>query len=339
MSQEGRKYESGRVETEFSGLDDIEACVIVPVYVKQYHDNIPMLYVKPRDEKGAPLDVVLKTFRQVFIEEKTLPEDHIPYRVMLVDTLPQNANGKIDLFQISRGLISGKPYEVVEVGKSGKLSDFNMVPCKKGPSDMIEMVFDDIKEDIKQDLKNKMPASKLMRKIKKENPTMENKQQFPNFDPMCFMQQQMMNNMSGMMGQKFPMFNQCAPSFSTPEMQSMREMMPNMENVMPEMQKMAQTMYGMRPNVPAMLNNIAQAVLPILHQQTIQMFTNRNEMNQMAFEMLQRFCAQQSELDEKWFELAMKMFNAEQAEAEEAEEEAAEEVEAEVEEEEAEAEE
>ena len=330
MSQEGRKYESGKVETEFSRLGDIEACAIVPVFIKQYHDNVPMLCVKTLEGSASSEDAVLNAFRKVFITEKSLPEEDIPFRVNLVETFPRNVNGKIDLFQLNRGMIPGTIYEVEEVRKEEKLSDFKLIPCDDGPLDMIEQVFEDMKQDIKQDIKGKLPMSKIMQKMKKENPTMENNnKQFMNFDPMCFMQQQMMNNMSGMMGQKFPMFNQGMPSFQTPEMQSMREMMPNMENMMPEMQKMAQTMYGMKPNVPVMVNSIAQAVLPIFHQQVVQMFTNRNEINQMAFEMIQRFCAQQSELDEKWFELAMKMFNAEQAaEAAEAAEEVVEEAEA-----------
>jgi hypothetical protein len=333
IRDEGRKYESGRVETEFSRLENIESCAIVPVYIKQYHDNFPMLCVKTLDGGTSPEEIIKNAFKQVFIEDKTLAEEDHPYRVMIVETFPLNANGKIDLFQLNRGLISGDVYNVELERKSGKLTGFNLTPCQDGPTDMIEMVFDDIKKDIT----NKLPTSKLMKKCKKENPTMENNKPFEYFDPMCYMQQQMMNNMSGM-SQRFPMFNQFAPSFQTPEMQSMREMMPNMESMMPEMQKMAQTMYGMRPNVPLMVNNIAQAVLPILHQQVIQMFNNKNEIDQMAFEMAQRVTAQKTELDEKWYELALKMFDPNKA-ADAAEEEAEEAEEAEAEAEEAETEE
>jgi hypothetical protein len=288
------------------------------------------------DGSGSPEEVILNVFRQVFVTEKTLSEEDLPYRVMLVETFPLNVNGKLDLFQLNRGMISGDAYDVVEIREDGKLKDFELKRCEEGPADMIEMVFDDIKED----LKNKMPTSKLMKKIKnnknkKENPTMENNNKpFNAFDPMCYMQQQMMNNMNGMMGQKFPMFNQYANYFQSPEMQSMMEMMPNMESMMPEMQKMAQTMYGMRPNIPLMLNNIAQAVLPILHQQTVQMFANRNEINQMTFDMIQRLCEQKSEIDEKWYELALSMVSgpiAKEDEAEEAEETEAEEAEVETE--------
>ena len=249
MSQEGRKYESGRVETEFSRLEDIESCAIVPAYVKMHHDNIPMLCVKPVDGTGTPEDVILKAFRQVFITEKILPEEDLPLRVMLVETFPLNINGKIDLFKLNRGQISGKVYDVEEVRESEQLTDFKLNPCEEGPSDVVDQIFDDIKEGIK----NKLPA----------------------------------NTMQNIMGQSFPMFNQNAVPFMPPKM----------------------------PNPPFMLNNVARAVLPVLHQQTVQRFSNMNQMNQMAFEMFRRFNEQRCELNDKWFELLKKMVSPEMAAA------------------------
>ncbi|MBR3245599.1 MAG: acyl--CoA ligase [Parasporobacterium sp.] len=328
MRQEGRKYESGKVETEISRLHDIEACAIVPVFVKKEHDNIPMLCVKTLDGAGEPQNVVLDALRQVFITEKILPEEDLPCRVKLAETFPLNANGKLDLFQLNRGQISGEEYDVEEVRESEQLTDFKLTLCQEGPADMIEQVFDDIKTDIKEDIKGKLPTTKLFKQFKKENPTMENNNNlFGNFNAWNQMHQQMMSNMQSMMGQRFPAPNQYASIFQMPEIQSMKEMMPNMETMMPQMQQMAQTMQGMMPNIPAMLNSIALAVLPVFHQQAEQRFSNMNQMNQMAFDMAQRFCEQKSELDAKWYELAMKMLNGEavQEEAAEAEEEAKEE--------------
>ena len=336
LREEGRKYESGRVETEFSRLKTIEACAIVPVYVKKCHDNIPMLCAKVLDGSGKPEKVILNALRQVFITDGTLPEDYVPCRVMLAETFPLNANGKIDLFKLNRGEISGDVYEVEEVREDDQLTDFKITIIKEtGSPDLIQAVYEDIQAEIKSDIKGKLPSSKCIQNFKKENPTMENSNKlFENANAMWQMrqqmQQQMMNNMQSMMGQKFPMFKQFTPSFPTPEMQSMKEMMPNMENMMPQMQEMAQTMYGMMPNVPSMMNSMAQAVLPVLHQQTVQMFSNMNQMNQMTFDMFQRINDQKSEINEKWFELAMKMLSPEgekkEEEAEEAEEAEAEEV-------------
>ena len=116
MREEGRKYESGRVETEFSRLEDIESCAIVPVYYKIQHDTIPMLCVETLDGAGEPKDVVLEALRRVFIGEKTLPEDDIPSRVMLTEELPRNTNGKIDLYQLSQGRVSADSFETLNRG-------------------------------------------------------------------------------------------------------------------------------------------------------------------------------------------------------------------------------
>lgn len=310
MREEGRKYESGRVETEFSRLKDIEACAIVPVFKKTTHDTVPMLCVKTVDDTVPPVDVILEKLKQVFITDKILPEEDLPCRVMLAETFPLNVNGKIDLFKLNRGLISGDVYEIEEIRESGQLTDFRLIPCDDGPTDMIEQVY----KDMKADLKSKLPASRLMQKMKKENSTMGNNKLFENFNSMWHMQQQMMNNMHSKMNQRFPMFNQNAPFFQTPEMQSMMEMMPNMEGMMPQMEKMAQTMYGMMPNIPAMLSSMAQAILPVFHQQNVQMLSNMNQMNQMAFEMTQRFNEQRSVMNEKWYELALKMVSGESEE-------------------------
>ena len=103
LHDEGRKFESGRVETEISRQSGIESCCIVPVYIKTTHDNIPMLCVKTLEGGENAREVVRKALRQVFIVEKTLNPDQIPSRVLLAEELPRNGNGKIDLYKIGRG--------------------------------------------------------------------------------------------------------------------------------------------------------------------------------------------------------------------------------------------
>ena len=91
------------METEFSRLKDIENCAIVPVLHKMHHDTVPMLCVQTVKGAGAPRDVILKALRQVFLEEQLLTEDLLPVQVMLVETFPLNANGKIDLYSVYGG--------------------------------------------------------------------------------------------------------------------------------------------------------------------------------------------------------------------------------------------
>jgi hypothetical protein len=201
MREEGRKYESGRVETEFSRLEDIESCAIVPVYYKIQHDTIPMLCVETLDGAGEPKDVVLEALRRVFIEEKTLPEDDIPSRVMLTEELPRNANGKIDLYQLSQGRVSGDIYTVEPVRAQDQLSDFTLTPFEDESGDVVEQVIDGISADIKSNA----PGSRFIRNIKSGSPILDfNNMLFGNFDIMCHMHQQMINNMFGMARRWFP---------------------------------------------------------------------------------------------------------------------------------------
>ena len=201
MREEGRKYESGRVETEFSRLEDIESCAIVPVYYKIQHDTIPMLCVETLDGAGEPKDVVLEALRRVFIGEKTLPEDDIPSRVMLTEELPRNTNGKIDLYQLSQGRVSGDIYTVEPVRAQDQLSDFTLTPFEDESGDVVEQVIDGISADIKSNA----PGSRFIRNIKSGSPILDfNNMLFGNFDIMCHMHQQMINNMFGMARRWFP---------------------------------------------------------------------------------------------------------------------------------------
>ena len=159
MRDEGRKYESGRVETEFSRLEEINGCAIVAVYYKIQHDTIPMLCIETLDGAGEPLDIVLNALRQVFIEEKSLSEDNIPSRVMLVEKLPRNTNGKIDLYSLNQGKVSGDIYTVDPIREQDQLSDFSLTSFEEdSSSDVVEMVIDGIAADIKNSAPVSLPT-------------------------------------------------------------------------------------------------------------------------------------------------------------------------------------
>ncbi len=149
INEEGRKYESGRVETEIARRSGIESCCVVPVYIKTTHDNIPMLCVKTLARGEAAADVICSAFRQVFVSEKTLKPESIPYRVMIADELPRNGNGKIDLYKIGRGEVKGETFTVETVKLLDCITDFRLVPYEEGPADMIQEVFDGISAEMK----------------------------------------------------------------------------------------------------------------------------------------------------------------------------------------------
>ena len=210
MREEGRKYESGRVETELSRLEDIEGCAIVPVYYKIQHDTIPMLCVKTMDGAGEPKDVVLKVLRRAFIEDQTLPEDDIPSRVMLAEDLPRNSNGKIDLYQLNQGHVSGDVYTVDLVHVDDKLTDLILTPFEEDSSDVVEQVIDGISADIKSNA----PGSKIIRNVKAGTPIMNyNNILYEDFNIMRHMHQQMMDNVRGMVSQRLSEARILTPPF------------------------------------------------------------------------------------------------------------------------------
>ena len=207
MREEGRKYESGRVEAEFSRLEDIGGCAVLPVYRKLRHDTIPMLCIESRKGAGDPRDVARKALCRVFIEEKTLTEDDIPSRVMLAETLPRNANGKIDMYQLNRGEVSGDIYTVDPVREQDRMSDFILTPCQDDSGDIVEQILVSITDDFK----NRTPA----------NP--EDYKLYEYINSMFYMHQQMMNNMFGMIDQWFPWVSPFMPFGRMPEKQKKEE--------------------------------------------------------------------------------------------------------------------
>ena len=185
MRDEGRKYESGRVETEFSRLEDIKGCAIVPVYYKIEHDTIPMLCVEIVDGAGDPVDVVLDALRQVFIEKKTLSEDNIPSRVMLSEKLPRNTNGKIDLYQINQGQVSGDVYTVDAVRDGDQLLDFTLTSFEDdSSSDVVEMVIGNIAEDIKNSAPVSLPTLDIEKVLDKLSASSSSMRFMPPVPPM-----------------------------------------------------------------------------------------------------------------------------------------------------------
>ena len=308
LREEGRKYESGRVEAEFSRLASIENCGIVPVFHKQSHESVPMLCVKTLDDAGDPKDVIVQALKQVFIDEKTLPEEYVPLQVMLAEKLPLNANGKVDLFQLNRGMVDGEKYSVEPVYENDQLTDFELAPVEEGPSDIVQMAIDEISDGMRES----MSTNKFMEILRKESPSTSDISEalVGNLDSMNQMYQQSMRNTFSMMGQTFPWFSQFTPP-QTPEMVSIREMMSDAEAVMPDMQTIAQDMQEMMANAPSMMRGMAQAMLPMFHQQHVQMLSNMGKMNQIAFDATKRLHEQNGEIVKEWFAMAMKMTGAE----------------------------
>ena len=320
LNEEGRKYDSGRVETEFSRLKDIENCAIIPVLHKMHHDTVPMLCVQTVERAGVPRDVILNALRQVFLEKKLLSEEYIPYQVMLVEKFPLNSNGKIDLYQLSHGKVSGDMYTVEPVRSQDQLSDFNLIPCEAGQTDVNAQILEDMSEDIK----NSMPGKKRGNSNKNQASTKEtNSRLYEDFDLRRYLYQQWMNNRRGMQRQGFSRPAPFVPFFRAPKMfrmnewksdmkavmSEMKNMEPVMKNLLPSPQSVMEKMAAARPNLlptpQSVMEKMAaggQTLLPWIDEQSNQ---TMSDINQIVFEMNQWHIEHRMQMDDKVFKMLM----------------------------------
>lgn len=294
INEEGRKYESGRVETEFSRQPGIESCCVVPVYIKTTHDNIPMLCIKPLEGDADPKETVIRALQQVFVTEKTLTDDYIPMRVMIVEEFPRNGNGKIDLYKIGRGEVSGEVFTIETVRQQNQTADFKLVPYEEGPADMIKEVFDGISAELKSNL----PFNKNIsgENTKEENDMKYAKKALDDFNAMNRMGSQMMTNMMNKMGQQ-------AQNFGGKPCEGM----PDMQKMMAEMQQMNQKAAAMLPFMEGKAKSVAREVVPVMQQQMNEMMEGMQQMNQIALEMMQKTFEYNCKMMNQVFDAMQKM--------------------------------
>ena len=125
VNNEGRRFDSGMVETEMMNRPDIDRCAVAPVLEKRIHDTVPVLYVVPNGSDNAA-ERIRQVFVDVYVKEAKLSADNLPVQLMIVDDLPVNQNGKIDIFRITRERLLGDAYNIVPVRTDGELTDISL---------------------------------------------------------------------------------------------------------------------------------------------------------------------------------------------------------------------
>ena len=270
INNDGIKYDSGRVEEEVSKQNGIEGCAVVPVYIKVMHDNVPMLCAKTTNEHIAA-ETVRQALVKVFAVDKTLAPDQMPSRVMTLSELPRNPNGKVDIFRISSGEVTGKQFKVEAVKLHGAVKDVVLIPVVTEEDDMLQDVMKSIAKDIAE-------SSSL---FDQKNSDTEDKNMKP-FNPFDFFNAA--NNMGGKtMGQmnNFP-FMMCGMG-QMPNMGQMPQMplmfgMPQFgqANQMNQMQQMNQVM-SMHLNQMYLMT---RQTMEVMYQQNMQMLDRMNEIVQ-----------------------------------------------------------
>lgn len=122
-NNEGRKFDAGIVETSMAAHSAVSRCAVVPMMEKRIHDTVPVLYVVPSQKGQEAAEAIRRAFVDVYVRDKKIGADNLPTQFMLVDDIPLNTNGKLDIFRITRERIGGDAYDLVPVFTDGGLTD------------------------------------------------------------------------------------------------------------------------------------------------------------------------------------------------------------------------
>ena len=134
VNNDGVKFDAGSVETMISRCRGIDQCAVVPVLDKRIHDTVPVLYVVAGKGEADRAKIVKDALYHVFIDEKLINKSIMPSQFVLVDSIPANANGKIDIYRITRERLMGDTYDIVPVKNGDKLIDVDYTHNEKAAS-------------------------------------------------------------------------------------------------------------------------------------------------------------------------------------------------------------
>ncbi len=134
VNNDGVHFEAGVVETAISRCEGIEKCAVVPLLDKRIHDTVPALYIVPKKNCKDGAELVRKALIRVYIEKALIDNDILPTQFTLVKDIPCNANGKIDIYRITRERLKGDAYDIVPVKKDNKLIDIEIKYDEKATS-------------------------------------------------------------------------------------------------------------------------------------------------------------------------------------------------------------
>ncbi|MBQ0041057.1 MAG: AMP-binding protein [Clostridiales bacterium] len=126
VNNDGKRFDSGIVETEMTKHSNIKSCAVAPVLEKRIHDTVPVLYVVPSESDEGAAERIRQAFVDVYVNDGKIDAENLPVQLMIVDSLPVNQNGKIDIFRITRERLLGDAYNIMPVRKNGNLTDIKL---------------------------------------------------------------------------------------------------------------------------------------------------------------------------------------------------------------------
>ena len=134
VNNEGVHFDAGVVETAISRCEGVDMSAIVPVLDKRIHDTVPVLYIVPAKNCRDGAEMVRRALIHTFIEKDLIKVSVLPTQFILVDNIPCNANGKIDIYRITRDRLKGDAYDIIPVKEGDSLIDIEIKHDAKAAS-------------------------------------------------------------------------------------------------------------------------------------------------------------------------------------------------------------
>ena len=123
VNNEGKKFDAGVVDTNMAAHRAVKQCAVVPVMDKRIHDTVPVLCVVPAEKGANAAETIREAFIDVYVKEKKIERGNLPTQFVLVDEIPLNANGKLNIFRITRARLGGDAYNLIPVLDGDRLTD------------------------------------------------------------------------------------------------------------------------------------------------------------------------------------------------------------------------
>ena len=126
INNDGVRFDPGVVEVEMSRQPGIDRCAVVPAFDRRIHDTVPVLYVVPAEKGPDAAGRVRQALEQAFLRDGKLADTNLPSQFVLTDDIPLNANGKIDIYRITRERLAGQAYNIVPIRENSRVTDIKI---------------------------------------------------------------------------------------------------------------------------------------------------------------------------------------------------------------------
>ena len=135
VNNSGVRFDAGLVERAVSAQPGIEGCGIAPRFSRMIRDTVPSMYVQTSERGRRARDTVRKALIAAYVDDDLFGETYLPFEVTITDEIPYNDGGKVDIYKITTGGVSGRKYGIVPVTEDGVLKDIKLEEYKRGESD------------------------------------------------------------------------------------------------------------------------------------------------------------------------------------------------------------